>query len=466
MGLYDDPQGMLDPKTAGLLAAGFGMLQASGPSRMPVPFGAVMGQGGMQGLGAYQSAANSARQFQQQQALIDLEKQKTALTAAQTHALLQKDAMQNLFNQHVSNLFSPVNPGQAAMTAGASQGDVGPTMTNADRMKTIPPSNGFSGMTPQQLFQLSTIGGINGINTNPMIEGWKVANPELKFEQGVPLDPRTGQPRAGAPILPHVNQQGYASTLGFDPTNKQFSIGPTPGAESTYARQQDIGERAKANYDLVTIPASSAGQNPRMVPRAQLVDQAPGQLGIAAGMSPAATGEQAAAAEQQKDVAKNYAGIYNNLQNAAMANPAKIANTQRIGDLLQDFEGGKFSTTAMGLAQAFNSVGLKVDPKLPNKEAAEALSGQIALELRTTASGNGMPGAMSDADREFLKGMTPNLALTAEGRKQIIESKVKIMERENKVASMAREYRKRFGNLDEDFFSQLSTWSERNRLFK
>jgi hypothetical protein len=148
-----------------------------------------------------------------------------------------------------------------------------------------------------------------------------------------------------------------------------------------------------------------------------------------------------------------------------MTNPGKISRYQQIGSLLGDFEGGKFSQTGLELAKAFNSAGLKVDPRLPNKEAASAMANEMALELRSPAGGAGMPGAMSDQDREFLKSMVPQMSQTAEGRKSIIDSRVKVMERENTVAGMARQYRQKYGKLDESFFGQLQEWSNRNHLF-
>jgi hypothetical protein len=183
-------------------------------------------------------------------------------------------------------------------------------------------------------------------------------------------------------------------------------------------------------------------------------------------MSPAATAQQAADAAQGLKISENYGKIYNDLQNASMTNPSKISKVKRIGSLLGDFEGGKFSATGLEIGKALNSAGIRVDPKLSNKEAAEAGTNEVALELRSTADGAGMPGAMSDADRQFLKNMTPQMAQTADGRKMIIESRVKVMERETEVAGMARQYKKKYGKLDEDFFSQLGEWSNRNPIFK
>jgi hypothetical protein len=183
-------------------------------------------------------------------------------------------------------------------------------------------------------------------------------------------------------------------------------------------------------------------------------------------MSPQEASVQAAQAAQKVEISKHFGKIYNDLQSASIANPAKIAKFERIGALLDGFEGGKFSQAGLDIAKAANSAGLKIDPRLPNKEAATALANEVALELRSTGNGNGMPGSMSDQDREFLKSMTPQLAQTNEGRKTIIDARVKLMQRENQVADMARKYRGKYGNLDDDFFTQLQAWSAQHPIFK
>ena len=47
---------------------------------------------------------------------------------------------------------------------------------------------------------------------------------------------------------------------------------------------------------------------------------------------------------------------------------------------------------------------------------------EFALELRNPSGGAGMPGAMSDADRNFLASIPPSLANTKEGRALIANS--------------------------------------------
>lgn len=64
MGMFDNNGGgALDPATMGLLSAAFAGLQASGPSRMPVSFGQVLGNAGQAGVGAYmQTQQQNAQQ--------------------------------------------------------------------------------------------------------------------------------------------------------------------------------------------------------------------------------------------------------------------------------------------------------------------------------------------------------------------------------------------------------------------
>src|SRR2546421_11172180 len=78
MGILDTG---LDPSTAGLLAAAFQGLQASGPSRTPQGLGQVIGQAGQAGLETYGQtrlanlkAGLTSLQLQKLQADIDLQK--------------------------------------------------------------------------------------------------------------------------------------------------------------------------------------------------------------------------------------------------------------------------------------------------------------------------------------------------------------------------------------------------------
>jgi hypothetical protein len=76
-----------------------------------------------------------------------------------------------------------------------------------------------------------------------------------------------------------------------------------------------------------------------------------------------------------------------------------------------------------------------------------------------------MPGALSDADRVYLQSMTPGLTKTPEGRKLISETMVTLAKRDQEVAKLARDYRKKNNGFDEGFYDELRTWSAANPLF-
>ncbi len=97
-------------------------------------------------------------------------------------------------------------------------------------------------------------------------------------------------------------------------------------------------------------------------------------------------------------------------------------------------------------------------------QAAQALGRQMALESRSTASGAGMPGAMSDADREFLVSMNPSISQTPEGRSMIMDFNKKVEQRRIQVAKMARDYAGKKGAIDQGFYDEVQNYADKNPL--
>jgi hypothetical protein len=162
---------------------------------------------------------------------------------------------------------------------------------------------------------------------------------------------------------------------------------------------------------------------------------------------------------------------YANLQKAAFSAPATIAKYERLGSLLGQVNTGKFKGATTELKSAAKGVGIDlsamgITDDVAPAQAARALANQLALEMRNPAGGAGMPGAMSDKDREFLVQSIPGLENDPSAIGQMIEYRKRIAKREQKVANMAREYRKKNGGrFDEGFYDELAQWSERNPLF-
>lgn len=169
--------------------------------------------------------------------------------------------------------------------------------------------------------------------------------------------------------------------------------------------------------------------------------------------------------EEQKVVGKGFGEQYVDIQKAGFNAQSRINRAERLGSLLKNVDTGKLTPAGTEIAAFAESLGIKIDKNLGNKQAAQALANEMALELRNPAGGAGMPGAMSDKDREFLVSMIPGLATSPEGRKTIIDTMTKIAKRDQEVARLARDYRKKNGQLNEGFYDELAAFSARNPLF-
>jgi hypothetical protein len=168
---------------------------------------------------------------------------------------------------------------------------------------------------------------------------------------------------------------------------------------------------------------------------------------------------------ESKAVGEFFGKTYATIQDAGASATNKINKVNRLNTLLEGVQTGKLTPFGVDVASTAASLGFKIDPKLGNKQAADALSKEMALELRNPSGGAGMPGALSNSDRDFLMSMTPGLTSDPEGRKLISESMIKLAKRDQEVAKIAREYRKKNGNLDEGFYEELAKFSEANPLF-
>ena len=313
------------------------------------------------------------------------------------------------------------------------------------------------------------------------------------------LNPMTGQ----LEIMGGSGQPGQVPYLrGADGT---LTAQPIKGAAEEVARAEALKtgavEAAKAPYSFGTYPtgvnaapqimstqrlmqleAARGGQPPQSAP--QFAPQQPGQPGQPAQLSvtqPPRPGSgtsfggglsgpdpvRVSADKTQADsYAKFYADTFTNTQSAGLTASSGLQKLDRIQQLMQGINTGKLTPAGMEVAGYAQSLGIPLDPKLGNKQAAEALAGQIALELRNPSGGAGMPGALSDNDLKFLRSMTPGLAQTPEGRNSIIETKRKLLERDKDVATLARQYKRSHNGIIDDGFSQaLQDYSTSHPLF-
>lgn len=144
----------------------------------------------------------------------------------------------------------------------------------------------------------------------------------------------------------------------------------------------------------------------------------------------------------------------------------KIATLDRIGQLLSDpkIYTGAGGDQVLQVKRLAKLIGVDVGD-VSGAEAARALSNQFALELRNPAGGAGMPGAMSDKDREFLQASVPSLQQSPQGNAKIVDYMKRVANRAIQVEKLRQDYVRKNGRLNEGFYQALSQFSEANPLF-
>lgn len=161
--------------------------------------------------------------------------------------------------------------------------------------------------------------------------------------------------------------------------------------------------------------------------------------------------------EFSKDQGKQFSEMLSGINKAGFAAPAQLRKLERLEQLLNGVDGGKLSPVGLEVASALNSLGIKVDPKLGNKEAAEALSREIAGGFRQPGS-----GPMTDKDFENFLLQVPSLSKSAQGRKQITATMRAALNRDIELSRRAREYVRRNGQLDNGYLDDAAQFIAEN----
>lgn len=279
------------------------------------------------------------------------------------------------------------------------------------------------------------------------IAAFKAQHPELSGLADI--DPRAAAARA----YPTPEKPGFHSVGG--------TLVRTEGGKATpvfNAPEKPSSDLGKLQADLKAGLISREDYDAKV---RKLTTHAP---------APSATVINKQETEFGKAVGREMGDMYSGLLKADMNAPATIGKYERLGTMLKEAGSGKFKGTtteikaaAKGLGIDLNAMGVRDD--VAPAQAARALANQLALELRNPAGGAGMPGALSDKDREFLIQSIPGLENDPKGNEKMIEYRTKLARREQQVARMARDYRRKNGKFDEGFFDELKDWSDKNPLF-
>ncbi len=140
-------------------------------------------------------------------------------------------------------------------------------------------------------------------------------------------------------------------------------------------------------------------------------------------------------------------------------------STLRVMDKLIDnpnFYSGTGGQYATQFKRLLVSMGVKDAENAAPNELFQKLSNKIVLDMNGGSLGN----QVSNADRSFIENTVANPSNTPEGNRQIIQMAMKIEQRKQEVAKLARDYAKSHnGRIDAGFDEQLSGWTEKNPLF-
>lgn len=281
----------------------------------------------------------------------------------------------------------------------------------------------------------------------------------------VPPSPQVeGLIRGATTLAPKKTAETFLQQLTPGEAPKTFEAGLMAQVNAgTLSFQQAIGiseGKLPPNWKTVADPKSTTGfthidlNNP-----ANRISEAP---------EPTAATQITIGAEEKgeaRKVGEFFGETFKTVQDAATVARTSLATLDQLEVYLEKIETGALAPTTKAISAFAQGLGITLDPNLPEAEAFEALTNRMALELRNPKGGAGMPGAMSDLDREFLQQSVPNLSKTKEGNKLLLTFMRKMAQRNIDVAKRTRTYRKKHGQIDEGFFDELDEQFSKKSMF-
>lgn len=458
-------------QAAAIARMGLGILASNAPSATPKSTLGILAQGGLEGLGAYQSDLKNRTD----------ERRNAAMLAMQTAKVRKELEAQEALKRFTSGgpMAAP-DPAQTALAAGAAEGDVGPTVGNLARLDAVQANPNAVASVPN--FDALVAAGVPGETVKALQESWKLKNPEMKVDGGFAYNPRTIRPG----FLPQVKISDSGQAMGLTPgaNGGLPSVAPLPGSIDAYGQFQRAGAGATAAYDLVDVPDGRGGT--QKMPREQAVRlltgrisgspqapqvpqaQAPSQIigtPLRLGYQPdqaTLAGARTTAEEQ----AKGWVQREQNLRQSWSDANGLRGQLDMIEHLSRDpnVASGALAENISGLKSIAESLGIKTQG-LPAEEVIKGITTEMALKQKNQGGTNMMPGAMSDFEQKLLKSMTPQLAQAKEGRFLMIQVFKAKTERDQQIAEMAANYVDKHGKLDNGFEREVRAFAKANPMF-
>jgi len=166
-------------------------------------------------------------------------------------------------------------------------------------------------------------------------------------------------------------------------------------------------------------------------------------------------------AEGTTEAGVDYLGDLNDRASKASTEEARL---QQLEYALSRTYSGFGAEQLLTLRQIGGAFGIGDTDTLGAGELARSISNQLALGLRNPAGGEGMPGNMSNADREFLQRSVPSLQNSPDGWREMIDMRRRLNQYALEQSREANRYLEAGGNAA-NLRSHMQRWAEANPLF-
>lgn len=290
----------------------------------------------------------------------------------------------------------------------------------------------------------------------------------------------TGDQAAAAPIPVRYNGKEYQidpnqlRTWRADPRNSLRSVQDFVG-DMLSGRWPPSGNQPpqEAPTPSMGMPDQPAPANAPQIGAQQPASGAPA-------FSPPAAVPSKVDLQRQMAIEKKNRELLDGLRSMGVESASKLSNFDAMDQLLDKL--GNSTGPAWPLVQSMGNVirtfapeaWPKMNEKIGAAEAYATIANPLTLALRQSVSsmlnekggGTGMPGAMSDADRDFLQSSLPRLTNSPQGNKLALRMLKAIERRKVEISQMADAYAKDHGGqLDENWPMVLRQFMAKRPMF-
>lgn len=224
--------------------------------------------------------------------------------------------------------------------------------------------------------------------------------------------------------------------------------------------QQFIATTAQRQGIAVSPPGMDAAANRTL--DAQTYGSPGGQATNAT--RAAAAANEAGLKTEAEGLARQGTERLGEIRAAARLAGSEMSSLDALESQLAKVNTGAFAQTRINLGKAASLLGLSDGAEVSAAEAAQSIANRLALQLRNPAGGEGMPGAMSDADREFLASTIPSIANSEGGWRQMIEIRRRLARSAQEQAQEAERFMRQGGRAT-DLPGHMAEWASQRSLF-